>query len=357
LWAFGGWYQFQGGGQRVDGGMAGVRGYLTDSLAMSVNVSDDPMFGTNVGFTATYFFGGGSGGSVSPTYNVGTRMAEPLVRRDMAPQGTSTAVVSTQTLTNGGMPITVAHVNDAGPGGSGLLNDPFGTLGDAAGSPADVVFVHADSVFNGEAFMVGANQRFVGETIPFSIATDQLGAVVLPAATGGTNAPVILNAPGDAITLGLNSVVSGFSVVTPAGSGVVGVDAGNVLIQDVAVTGAAGAGLQLQVTGVNVMNATVLNNMFVGNGAQSGFLFGANAGAVLSANIFGNEDSLGYQLHRDANGFLRIGGTVGLGGFFNDDNGNLNNNGNTTGGGAPVINILGAGNQIEIIDPATIPAP
>ncbi len=357
LWAFGGWYQFQGAGERIDGGMFGLRGYLYDSLAVSLNVSDDPVFGSNVGFSATYFFGGGSGGMVAPG-DVSTRMAEPIYRREIVTRRETTVLAGTQTLTNAGNPITFAHVNDAGPGGTGQFNNPYGTLNDAAGDPADIVLVHANTVFNGEQFTVAAGQKFLGESaIPQVVATDQLGLVALPSATGGLNAPVIMNSPGDAITLGSGSTVSQFNIQSAGGVGVFGQDVGNVLIENVAVQGAAGAGLQLQVTGVNVVNATVRNNVFTGNGAQSGFLFGANAGAILNAHITGNEDSLGFQLQRDANGFLRLAGSLGLGGFFNDDNGNIANEGNTTGGGAPVVNILGAGNQIEIINPGSIPAP
>jgi len=357
LWAFGGWYQFQGGGERIDGGMFGVRGYLYDSLAMSLNVSDDPVFGSNVGFTATYFFGGNSGGSVVPG-DVGSRLAEPLRRRETVTRRESTVLAGAEVLTNGGNPITVAHVNDAGPGGTGFFNNPYGSLNDAAGDPSDVVLVHANTVFNGQQFTVGAGQQFLGESAaPLTVTTDQLGLVALPSATGGLNAPIIMNAPGNAITLGIGSTVSGFNVQSAGGVGVFGQDVGAVVVENVVVQGSVGAGLQIQATGTNVVSATVLNNNMVGNGAQSGFLFGANAGAILNAHIAGNEDSLGFQLHRDANGFLRLGGSIGVGGFFNDDNGNIAGQGNTTGGGAPVVNILGAGNQIEIINPGSVPAP
>ena len=40
---------------------------LTDRLAMDLTVTDDPLFHTNVGFSVTYFFGGTSGGFVSPS--------------------------------------------------------------------------------------------------------------------------------------------------------------------------------------------------------------------------------------------------------------------------------------------------
>lgn len=356
LWAFGGWYQFQGNGERIDGGMFGLRSFLFDSLAMSLNVSEDPVFGSNVGFTATYFFGGDSDGDVAPQ-SVRSRMAEPIVRRETVTRRERTVLAATQTLTSGGNPITIAHTNDAGPGGSGSFSNPFGTLNGAAGSPADIVLVHANTVFNGQQFAIGPNQQFLGESaVPHLVATDQLGPVPLPDATGGLNAPVIMTAPGNAIVLGPNSVASDFIVQSAGGAGVFGQDVGSVRVENIVVQGAAGPGLQLEVTGANVLNASVLNNTFTGNGAQSGFLFGPNAGAVLNANVVGNDDSLGFLLNRDANGFLRLGGGIGQGGFFNDDNGNLAGNNNTSAGGPPVVNILGVGNQIEIIDPGMIPA-
>ena len=357
LWAFGGWYQFQGAGERIDGGMFGVRTFLFDSLAMNLSASKDPVFGSNVGFSATYFFGGGANGNVAPD-TVRSRMAEPLNRREVVTRHQSSVVTGTEVITNGGNPVTVAHVNDAGPGGTGSFNNPFGTLNDAVGTPVDVVLVHADTVFNGEQFSTNPNQRFLGQSaVPQFLNTDQFGIMPLPAATAGVNAPVIMNAPGNAITLASGSVASGFLVQSAAGAGVFGQDANNVLVEDITVQGAVGPGLQLQVSGANVVDATVRNNIFVGNGSQSSLVFGPNAGAVLNANLDGNEDSLGFLLHRDAAGFLRLGGSIGQGGFFNDDNGNLAGNGNTTAGGAPVVNILGAGNQIEIIDPGVIVVP
>jgi len=430
LWAYAGWYHFQGGGEQTYGASGGVHGYLLDRLAMDLTVSDDPLFGTNVGFSVTFFFGGASGGVVSPA-DVYSRMAEPLHRRDTAAINETMVVQTGVPLTAGGLPITVNHVDDGGIGtGTGTANDPFGSLTDAAGSATDIVYVHADSNFNGQQYALAANQRLLGEADGFDhmVQTDQLGLTTLPRATAGTNRPVIDNALGNAITAATNSEVSaldirnaagaailadntvngpmninrvavsggvGLEVINAAGDlrvsdigiantvgpgillnnfvggvtvdggfisnsvgpGIAATDVETLLIQNLDIDNSPGPAIQIEVGGTNTTNATVQNNILFGNGAASSFGFAVNTGSTLNLNLFGNEDSVGFDLERDANGQLRLGGTIGIGGFFNDDNGNVANNGNTTGGGAPNVIISGAGNQIEIIDPLTIPTP
>jgi hypothetical protein len=115
------------------------------------------------------------------------------------------------------------------------------------------------------------------------------------------------------------------------------------------VNNSAGPGLLVQVAGMNQLHATVTGSVFTANAQPTSFLFGPNAGAFLNVQAAGNEDSQGFALQRDVNGFLRLAGPLGTGGLFNDDNGNLAALGNTTSGGAPNVLITGAGNQIEII--------
>ena len=430
LWAYAGWYHFQGGGEQTYGASGGVHGYLLDRLAMDLTVSDDPLFGTNVGFSFTFFFGGASSGFVSPT-DVFSRMAEPVHRRDTAVINEAMVVQTGVPLTAGGLPITVTHVDDGGIGtGTGTANDPLGSLTDAAGSATDIVYIHADSNFNVQQYALAANQRLLGEADGFDhmVGTDQLGLTTLPRATAGTSRPVIDNALGNAITAATNSEVSaldirnaagaailadntvngpvninrvavfgggGLQVVGAAGDlrvsdigiantvgagillnnfvggvtvdggfisnsvgpGIAATDVETLLIQNLDIDNSPGPAIQIEVGGTNTTNATVQNNILFGNGAPSSFGFAVNTGSTLNLNLVGNEDSVGFDLMRDANGQLRLGGTIGIGGFFNDDNTNVANNGNTTSGGAPNVIISGAGNQIEIVDPVTIPIP
>lgn len=358
VWGFGGWYHLEGGGEITDGFQTGVRGYLGDQILLDTTVSHDELFGTNVGFSATVFFGGNSRGRIAPQ-SVSQRMAEPLYRRDTTVQFEREVQTGTRVLTRGGNPVTVTHVDGSGVAGVGTAANPFGSLTNAAGSTTDIVFVHADSVFNGQQFTTQPGQQLLGEGngLPHIVLTDQLGPTLLPRATAGTNAPTIMNAPGNAITLAGDSAISGFGIQNAGGAGIFGSSAGPILIDRVAVQGGAGPGVLLQVSGADVMDATVRNSVFSGNAAPSTFQFGANAGAVLNLNLFANDDSAGFALQRDANGSLRLGGTLGTGNLFNDDNGNVANNGNTTSGGAPNVIILGAGNQIQIVPPGSIVLP
>jgi hypothetical protein len=146
------------------------------------------------------------------------------------------------------------------------------------------------------------------------------------------------------------------TIVNNVQDGVVARNVDVLAIRDSEMTG-TGRGVNIEATGTNVVNATVADNIIFGFGSASRFGFGPNTGAAVNLNAFVNEDSAGFELQRDANGVIRLGGLLGTGMAFNDDNGNLGNNGNTTFGGPPNVIISGAGNQIQIVDPTVIPAP
>jgi hypothetical protein len=182
-----------------------------------------------------------------------------------------------------------------------------------------------------------------------TVMTDQLGVTPLPRTSAAGAAAIIAGAPGAAVTMSPDSTLRGVQILNAAGPGIVADTSGAVLIDRVNVTNSAGPGLLVQVAGANQLNATVTGSVFTANAQPTSFLFGPNAGAILNVQAAGNEDSQGFALQRDANGFLRLVGPLGTGGLFDDDNGNLAALGNTTSGGAPNVLITGAGNQIEII--------
>lgn len=430
LWSYGGWYHLQGGGDRIDGFQAGLRGYLSNRSAFDVAVTQDPVFDTNVMFQVSGFFGGSSQGRVSPT-DIRTQMGEPLRRRNTVAVRESFANNGPVVLTAGGNPITVDHVNDTGvPGNSGVPNNPLGSLTEADASTADILYVHADSTFNGQQITLAPGQSLLGEgnNVSHQVMTDQLGMVALPRVTGGVAVPVIANSAGNAISLAPGSTVAGFLIQNAAGAGIFadnsvtgaisvantridggggiqfvnssanfhltnievvnpvggaialsnltgsvalqggfinggpgpGIAAQNVdvlFVQGFDITGTGGQPIVIVASGNNSVHATIEGNVLLGNANASFFGFGANTGAILNLNLLGNEDQIGYELTRDVNGQIRLGGSLGLGGSFNDDNGNLTANGNTTGGGPANIIVSGAGNQIQIVDPATILVP
>ncbi|MCP4446343.1 MAG: hypothetical protein GY811_13510, partial [Myxococcales bacterium] len=105
--------------------------------------------------------------------------------------------------------------------------------------------------------------------------------------------------------------------------------------------------------------ATVDGNTMTDNGAPSTFEFVTGTDHRLDLNLLGNEDDAGFQLERSGSGVLNLGGLLGLGSSFDDDNGNIANNANTSGGVTPIVAIVNeaAPLQINIVDAATIATP
>ena len=120
--------------------------------------------------------------------------------------------------------VSLIHVNsNAAANGGGSLAAPFQTLAaaSAAASPGAIFYAHADSVFAGESIVLGDNQRLLGAGLNYTIDTN-LGPIVIPRATNGTAAPLILNAPlgGAAIVLGNDTEVSNFQILQSFEAGI-----------------------------------------------------------------------------------------------------------------------------------------
>jgi len=258
LWAFAGTYHYDGPGLTTWGAKGGVRGYVTDNLAASLTITDDDLFDTTVAFGVTWFLPSGNRRGSSPCSNC-ARLYTPVRRNDYIVVH-ETAIDSLAVLTDGGAPITLAHVNDDGVGtGTGTFEDPYGSLTDAGGSGADIVFVHADSVFDGQHIWVEADKRLLGEGIDHYVDTAELGTVLMPRATAGTAVPVIRNAPVTAISCGRNAEVSGFTVEDPNGMGI-SADDGNVTITRNTVSGASWSGITAHGWAGDFFDAQVTNN-------------------------------------------------------------------------------------------------
>lgn len=340
-WAYAGWYHYEGGGQRTDGFETGIYGYLTDQLAMTLNVTDDPLFKTNVGFNVTYFFGGTSGGSVSPP-DVYARMGEPVRRRDQSVINESLLVQNSVPLTSGGVPINVTHVRSSAPGAnSGTFEDPFTAL--PATQPTEIVYVHADSVFNNQAYQLSPNQRFLGEGngVVHLINTD-FGTFTLPVGGGGITRPALQNAAMNAISIVnvAGAEVSNLQINNPTNGGLF-VENSTVNINRVVVDGGVNSVLT-QASFGNTSTILLANNSFL-NTTGAGVVGSAStAGSALNLTVDGNEidalgnnvvDGLSVQLaNPNATVLINARGNVGVGGGAPDGVFHLiNNTGNPLG--------------------------
>ncbi|MBX3425389.1 MAG: hypothetical protein KF688_06895 [Pirellulales bacterium] len=216
-WVYGGGYYMDGGGVSDLGAKGGVRGYVTNDVAVDVSVTDDELFGTNTVFQVIWTPGRTTPGMSSWSHNLADRMREH-VYRNMYVATRQLDVVGVQALTDvSGNEFRIVHVDStAAPGGDGTFENPLNSLNDIQGNSqtGDIVLVHSGSSFTGESATLQDAQRFLGEggNQTHNVVTSLLGTIALPETSAGSLSgaiPLIQNALGDAIILaGGNTDVS-----------------------------------------------------------------------------------------------------------------------------------------------------
>ncbi len=302
-------------------GRVELRAY--DQVWIGGYVQNDDIFGTTAGATLQWRFGTGCSGPSSYCC-VCQRLGDPVQRRNyVAVQDVWNDILAT----NGGAPITVLHVDsNAAPGGSGGVDDPLNVLNDASNQPQDIVFVHGDSIFNGESIVISTpGQRLLGEGVPHTFVSDQ-GTFRLPRANRHSATPQILGSPGDAVTIAANGVeVSGLAIDGAAGSGIFGDGVSDFDINRNTANNNGVAGIFLDnVNGAGSITDNIANNNQDAGIAVVGDMTGDIAGNTANDNTAGP----------DATGILIIG----------DHTGNLVDNtanGNRDNGIAVIGSILG----------------
>ncbi len=140
-------------------------------------------------------------------------------------------------------------------------------------------------------------------------------------------------------------------------------------VRNTSITNSAGYGMDLSTWGSAVLNATIEGCQMSGNNGVDPDLrispqishwsesptVRLNLGDALDPTKANDIDA--YRLERHSQATFELGGTLGQGSTFVDDNGNVANNGNTSAGGPPNVVIEGTTGDFRIVDPATIPAP
>lgn len=268
IWAFGGGYYLDGGGKQAVGGKAGLRGYAAQDLALSLTISHDPVFDTTVMFGLSWFFDLTARGRarMAPA-TMADRLREPVQRNDYV------AVWKrwdrrTQTFTDAdGHPLYFVHADsNAAAGGDGTFETPFATLLAAqnGSSPGNYIFLHSDSVFEGQSITLKNSQKLLGDGVAggHQVVTSERGTVRLPSVAG--DVPVIRNAPGTAVALADHNLVSGIRIEGGV-HGIAGTN--NATIDRVAVEETTGYALNLQNAAGNlVINKFTYNGGAIGTG-------------------------------------------------------------------------------------------
>ncbi|MBX3436590.1 MAG: hypothetical protein KF861_03800 [Planctomycetaceae bacterium] len=345
---FCGYYNYHGDvGGATDGIKAGVRGYITPRLAGSITVSDDSDFATNVYGGLTWFFGGRGG---KAPRNLCDKLTLPVERNpQIVINNARTPIYDVDVLTDGGQPITVTHVRSQGGGFSqGTWENPF--LGLPPIQNTDIVYVHANSTFNGQSYVLHPGQSLLGEGsgVTHQINTDQLGMIDLPAGNGGANRPIIQNTP-LGVQIASNSTISNFQINNATTAlfadhvnGIVSID--RIIIEDgpngIIIDDSLGT---FDLTNVSITDSTAAALTVTGGAANVNVDAGSQiqqttAGGVLQV-LNGHTGTINF-----AAGSV-INATNGFGMGFANADGQYNFNGTTTlnGGQARIVIIGGSG--------------
>ncbi len=259
---FGGGYWFEGNQVNSFGGWKiRAQGNVVPSVALSLQVSNDQQFDTNVVFGASWTFGGykQEDGERKSQYS---RMTTPVLRQYNMVVGLTTEAIKNVTVLDPstGNPYFFEHVSNtaANPVAGvhdGTFERPFLQLTDAqaVATNGNIIFVHANSSYTGSQVALQSNVRVLGEasTVEHQVNT-AFGLLKLPHPTTGTAArPIFANSPGNGVVLASNSEFSGFQINTPTGVGIFGNGVSNVLIRQTDVTGSGGQGVTLNNTSNN----------------------------------------------------------------------------------------------------------
>lgn len=269
---------------------------------------------------------------------------------------------------NTGVAYNVNHVrnvlvpppaNFPAPAGTGTVDTPFQFIDEAQGGAADLIFVHADSVYDNRAVVLNDGELVLGEgvlqTIPVQGVTQPLP---LPRATNGANRPILQNTVGAAVTLADNNLFAGFDLNDTQGIGIIGSGISGGAIRDVRInttTGANTHGVLLQ----NSSGVITLDNVNItGTEGNAFFVDGGTAAIAYSSGTITNTSGFAVLIQNNA-------GSVNMAGTTTNDNGGLGvqvigSNGantlgtlnlvNTNGNALSILNVLGSVSLFNDID-------
>ncbi|WP_428308219.1 beta strand repeat-containing protein [Lacipirellula sp.] len=264
-WIYAGGYQMDGDNVSEMGAKGGVRGYVTNDLAVDVGVQDDDLFGTNTVFQVIWTPGRTGAGPTSWVHTLADRMREQVYRNNYI----ATTQVQKQGAINltdvDGQDIRIVHVDfTSSSPGDGTVENPYTSINSANGTGSqqgDIILVHAQTganVYAGQSLSLQDEQRFLGEGggVSHTVVTQQMGTVTLPETFAGA-----LNATRPTMQ---NS--SGSAAVTLAGSNQVSEAFAQMEVSNFTFDGGASA----IISGTNGVAAVNINNLDVKNTTSHG---------------------------------------------------------------------------------------
>ncbi len=340
-WALLGVYYLGGGGADDAGFRAGVRGYALPDLAVSLQVTDDDIYHTNVMFGITWFVGRTHSGN-APCGVLADRFREPVWRNDFI---ATTAAASTR---GAGNPLTDAdtnelfnfiHVSNDGTqaaAGDGTFENPFTTLAQAQGpgpggpgaqAEGSYVYVHSNSVLSGNFTALdnvkvlgeGVNQD--GDMITHTVDSVELGTITLPETSPGAgmgSAPII-NGVGDVFTLANDNQINNFAI-NGGTNAVVGNAVNAPMLGNLDINSPTGSGISFTgITGTPIVENTVT----IDDAGGTSFLIDGGADGMNLNPIINNAAGRALEIRNRTGGTIAYGGMItstgGMGVFIHDN--------------------------------------
>lgn len=220
--------------------------------------------------------------------------------------------------------------NAAAAPGDGRDASPFNSLAGAEGASTagETIFVRTGNAPYDGGFALKTGQSLTGQGVPANVTATLNGQTVVLLATG--SAPTITKASGATITLAANNVVQGVAVTSAAGAGIAGTGFGTLTVGSTSVAAAGGPALDLTSgdvvgafgalssagsTGAGLRLVGVGGSFSAANGSITG---SAGAGAEVTGGsgtfTYGGDIAvagpLAVQVTGQTGGALTFGGTI-----------------------------------------------
>jgi hypothetical protein len=289
LRVYGGTYYYNALGTA---GFMGVRGRLEarldENFRLGLSVQGDREFGT----TAIVSFGITFSDTSHPEDTLLARMGESVTRQDNIAitkqvltdvvNTSSSTIFATNPATN--QPWLFQHVKLGNPGGNGTFENPFGTVQNALNSTLsdgnDIVYVQAGTNPGIPAFTIPNRVQVLSTGPVQQISTVQIASLQLPLSGRGT-LPNVTNT----VTMGNNTVLSGFNITGATGAGIAGNGINTVEIRDNTITNSTNSGVLLQ----NLTGTITLKNNNINSATNQGiFLQSVNGTVNITNNAIAN---------------------------------------------------------------------
>lgn len=293
-----GMYHFTGDySENVTGVQGRLEARMRDSGVASLAITNDGTFGTRVVFGIGFWLPGTSPRNTPTWGRAAARMAEDVVRNQNIVIDRSATTDPVPARWRSGNLIDVVHINSGAPGvGDGTPTLPVQTLleGQNLAGLESLLFVHANSTYNGESIVLQDGQHLLGEGVEHTIHS-LYGSFVLPTVTPPediNNVPLITAAPGNAVTLANNNVVSGLRITNSGGTGVIGNGIRHVTLDRLSISGSGGSGIDV----TDVSGRIQATDNFVNFNSARGINLSTSATATTNRMVVSSNTVLGNDL-------------------------------------------------------------